>query len=83
MTAVVIHQAGGPETLQIQEWPEPIPSIGQVLIRVKAFGLNHSEIFTRQQVLYSTLSTVAFHPSFIPFEGISLRQGLSSRHDCL
>lgn len=48
MAAMVIHQAGGPESLKLQQWPKPVASIGQVLIRVKAFGLNRSEMFTRQ-----------------------------------
>lgn len=48
MKAVVIHQPGGPEVLKIEFLPVPIPAPGQVLIRVKAFGLNRSEMFTRQ-----------------------------------
>jgi NADPH:quinone reductase-like Zn-dependent oxidoreductase len=48
MKAVVIHRAGGPEVLQIEERPIPAPRRGEVLIRVKAFGLNRSELFTRQ-----------------------------------
>lgn len=48
MAAMVIHQAGGLESLKLQQWPKPVASIGQVLIRVKALGLNRSEIFTRQ-----------------------------------
>ena len=34
--------------LRIEELPVPQPSPGQVLIRVEAFGLNRSELFTRQ-----------------------------------
>jgi hypothetical protein len=47
MNAVVIHEPGGPEVLKIETLavPEPVP--GQVLIRVKAFGMNRSELFTR------------------------------------
>lgn len=48
MKAVVIHEAGGPEVLKVEERPIPVPHSGQVLIRVKAFGLNRSELFTRQ-----------------------------------
>ena len=48
MKAVVIHKAGGPEVLKIENRPIPTPRNGQVLIRVKAFGLNRSELFTRQ-----------------------------------
>src|SRR5580700_11053961 len=48
MKAAVIYKPGGPEVLQIERRPVPEPSLGQVLIRVMAFGLNRSEMFTRQ-----------------------------------
>ena len=48
MKAAVIHEAGGPEVLKIESLPIPAPQSGEVLIRVKAFGLNRSELFTRQ-----------------------------------
>jgi NADPH:quinone reductase-like Zn-dependent oxidoreductase len=48
MKAVVIHEAGGPEVLKLERRPIPTPKSGEVLIRVKAFGLNRSELFTRQ-----------------------------------
>ena len=48
MKAAVIYEAGGPEVLKLETRPVPTPKQGEVLIRVKAFGLNRSEIFTRQ-----------------------------------
>jgi NADPH:quinone reductase-like Zn-dependent oxidoreductase len=48
MKAAVIREPGGPEVLTIESLPIPVPQRGQVLIRVKAFGLNRSELFTRQ-----------------------------------
>ena len=48
MKAAVIREPGGPEVLEIEELPVPQPAPGWVLIRVKAFGLNRSELFTRQ-----------------------------------
>ncbi|MDH7795391.1 MULTISPECIES: zinc-binding alcohol dehydrogenase family protein [unclassified Beijerinckia] len=48
MKAAVIHQAGGPEAIQIERRPRPVPKSGQVLIQVKAFGINRSELFTRR-----------------------------------
>ena len=48
MKAAVIYEAGGPEVLKIEQRPVPKPKSGEVLIRVKAFGLNRSELFTRR-----------------------------------
>ena len=48
MRAAVLHTAGGPSALKVQPWPKPTPTAGQVLIRVCAFGMNRSEMFTRQ-----------------------------------
>src|SRR5947208_15837417 len=47
MRAVVLEAPGSPEALQIRELPIPDPRPGWVLIRVKAFGLNRSELHTR------------------------------------
>ena len=47
MTAVVLHHPGPPSALQIEQRPIPIPRNGELLMRVKAFGLNRSELFTR------------------------------------
>ena len=48
MKAVVIRKPGAPEVLVVEERPVPQVKAGWVLIRVKAFGLNRSELFTRQ-----------------------------------
>jgi NADPH2:quinone reductase len=48
MRAVVADRPGPAEVLQIRELPIPRPGPGQVLIRVKASGLNRSELHFRQ-----------------------------------
>jgi NADPH:quinone reductase-like Zn-dependent oxidoreductase len=48
MRAIVIKQYGGPEVLAIEERPDPTPAAGQVVIEVKAFGLNHAEVYFRK-----------------------------------
>lgn len=48
MKAAVIREPGAPEVLAIEERPIPQPAPGWILIRVKAFGLNRSELFTRR-----------------------------------
>src|SRR6266851_983044 len=47
LRAVVLDAPGPPEALQIRELPLPEPRLGWVLIRVKAFGINRSELHTR------------------------------------
>lgn len=48
MKAAVIYEPGGPEVLKLETIPVPKPKDDEVLIRIKAFGLNRSELFTRQ-----------------------------------
>ena len=47
MRAVVLDGPGPPEALVIRDIPVPDPAVGWVLIRVRAFGLNRSELHTR------------------------------------
>ena len=47
MKAIVITEPGGPEVLAVTELPDPVPAAGEVLIRVRAFGLNHAEAYMR------------------------------------
>lgn len=56
MRAYAIHGAGGPEALIPEEVPVPQVRPGCSLIRIRAFGLNHSEIFTRQGLSPSVTS---------------------------
>lgn len=48
MKAAVIYEAGGPEKLIYQEVSKPKVKPGWSLVKVKGFGINHSEIFTRE-----------------------------------
>ena len=47
MKAILITAYGGPEVLSVTELPDPVPAAGEVLIRVRAFGLNHAETYMR------------------------------------
>ncbi len=48
MRAAVAEQAGMPEVLRIRDLPVPRARQGWTLVRVEAFGLNRSELMTRQ-----------------------------------
>lgn len=47
MKAIYITKSGGPEVLELQEAPKPTPEKNQVLIKVKAAGINRSDVITR------------------------------------
>ena len=48
MKAVVLHTPGEAENLILEERPIPTPQKDEVLIKIKAFGLNRSELMTRK-----------------------------------
>ena len=75
MKAAVVHEAGGPEVLKIEDLPVPKPQNGHVLIQVKAFGLNRSELFTRQG--HSPTSAVQF-PRVLGIEAVGLVEAAPS-----
>ena len=67
MKAAVMYAPGGPEVLKVENRPIPAPQAGQVLIRIKAFGLNRSELFTRQG-----LSPDVHFPRILGIEGVGI-----------
>lgn len=48
MKAIVITKPGGPEVLQLRDCATPVPGIEEMLIQVKASGLNRSDVFQRK-----------------------------------
>jgi len=48
MRAVVVNEPGGPEALEIVERPDPEPGPGEVLVRVRAAGVNRADVLQRQ-----------------------------------
>lgn len=48
MMAVVLRRPGGPEALELTVVPKPHAKPGWSVVKVKGFGVNHSEIFTRK-----------------------------------
>ena len=48
MKAIIITKYGGPEVLKLQEYPTPEISGNEVLIEVKASGINRPDVFQRE-----------------------------------
>lgn len=40
MKAIIVHEYGGPEVLKFEDYPDPIPGPGEVLVRVAASSVN-------------------------------------------
>ncbi len=47
MKAIRVHQFGEPEVLKVEDVPDPKVGSGQVLVRVKAIGINPVETYIR------------------------------------
>jgi alcohol dehydrogenase len=48
MKAMVIKAQGGLDNLVYDDWPDPVPGPGDVVVKVRACGLNHLDIFVRR-----------------------------------
>jgi NADPH:quinone reductase-like Zn-dependent oxidoreductase len=44
MKALLSHQPGGPESLRIEEIPDPVPGPGELLVRVRACAINFPDV---------------------------------------
>jgi NADPH:quinone reductase-like Zn-dependent oxidoreductase len=62
MKAIVVHQYGGPEVLKWEEYPDPVPGQGELLVRVGAASVNPIDYKRRAGL------TTEFYP--IKFPGI-------------
>ena len=61
MRAVVVRRYGTPEVLEAQQVPDPQPKPGEVLIRVKAIGVNFADLLARMGLYPGTPK-----PPFVP-----------------
>jgi len=48
MKAMVLDRCGGPEVLELREVPDPVAGPGEVLVEVRACGINHLDLWVRQ-----------------------------------
>ena len=54
MRAVLVRQHGGLEELRFEEVPDPTPGPGDVVVEVRACGVNHLDLWVRRGVLGHT-----------------------------
>jgi NADPH2:quinone reductase len=61
MKAIVVRQFGGPEVLKVETLPDPAPGPGEVVVRVKAVGVNPVDTYIRSGG-YGTAYSVPYTP---------------------
>jgi NADPH:quinone reductase-like Zn-dependent oxidoreductase len=75
MHAIVVHEGGGPDVLKYEDWPDPSPADGQVLVRLEAAGINHFDLNQRQAPEASGAT-----PPYIPgLDGAGTREDTAER----
>ncbi len=47
MRAIVVSRPGGPEVLEMRDVPMPVPSRGEVRVRVRATAVNRADLLQR------------------------------------
>lgn len=48
MRAILVERGGGPEVLIARDLPDPVPEYGEVLVRVRAAGVNRRDVWARR-----------------------------------
>src|SRR5687768_15746723 len=61
MKAIRVHEFGGPQVLQLEDVPEPKAGPGQVVVRVKAVGVNPVDTSIRTGA-YSKIVPLPYTP---------------------
>jgi NADPH2:quinone reductase len=61
MKAIRVHEFGGPEVMQLEQVPDPVAGPGQVVINVKAIGVNPVDCYIRTGT-YATKPNLPYTP---------------------
>jgi NADPH:quinone reductase len=80
MQAIRIHRYGGPEVMQLEEVPMPVPQAGQALLRVHAASVNFLDVQKRRgelvgQAFYHRASEPVL-PTTLGSQGVGVVEAL-------
>lgn len=83
MQAIRVHAYGGPEVMQLEDLPLPVPGPGQALVRVHAASVNFLDVQKRRgelagQAFYQRAGEPEF-PTTLGSQGVGRQRQLSIR----
>jgi NADPH2:quinone reductase len=61
MKAIRVYQFGGPDVMKFETVPDPVPSAGQLLVRIRAIGVNPVDTYIRSGA-YAKLPSLPYTP---------------------
>ena len=73
MKAVRFHRHGGPEVLVYEDAPDPAPSPGTAIVRVRACALNHLDLWQRRGLERVTIPFPHISGADVAGEVVTLR----------
>lgn len=81
MQKIVIHSPGGYEKLRIEDFPDPVPAVNDVVVKVHAAGVNYADCAVRWGVYESAKKFVGWPitPGF-EFSGTVVAKGAAAKH---
>ena len=82
MQAIRIHAYGGPQVMQLEEFPTPVPGAGEALVRIHAASVNFIDVQKRR----GELAGQAFYarhtendlPAFLGSQGVGVVESLGA-----
>jgi NADPH:quinone reductase-like Zn-dependent oxidoreductase len=77
MQKIVIHRPGGFKQLKIESFPDPVASDDEVIVEVKAIGVNYADCVIRMG-LYASAKKYVGWPITPGFDF----SGINTRHPC-
>jgi NADPH:quinone reductase len=82
MQAIRIHAYGGPQVMQLEEFPTPVPGAGEALVRIHAASVNFIDVQKRRgelagQTFYAR-HTENDLPAFLGSQGVGVVESLGA-----
>src|SRR6266849_2971735 len=79
MKAIVVREHGGPEVLKLEDVPNPKPGADQVVVRLRAVGVNPVDVYIRSGA-YARKPALPFIPGSVAVGDRVFVHGTAAEH---